>query len=284
MGLVMSVSDQVVALEFRPQDRRRHARRGAQQSGRDRGLSGDATLMAPILELHAPQGLLRPVGSRARDRLRGRGRRHDGAARRQWRGQDDDAARHLRHGPHARARSASPASSIERPHDRGDRRAAASPTCRTGAAPSSALTVEENLRLGAYTRAATGARRGHRARVRLFPDPRRAPPPAGRHAVGRRAADAGDRPRADAGAAPPAAGRAVVRPGAADRARRSSTSCDRINARGARERPAGRAERQPGAGARRPRLRARDRPCRHLGKRRRRSRDDPQIRRSYLGY
>ena len=51
-----------------------------------------------------------------------------------------------------------------------------------------------------------------------FPQPQGARPAAGRHAVGRRAADAGDQPRADAGAAPDAARRAVVRPGAADRA------------------------------------------------------------------
>ena len=36
--------------------------------------------------------------------------------------------------------------------------------------------------------------------LRVFPDPQGAPCPAGRHAVGRRAADAGDQPRADAGA------------------------------------------------------------------------------------
>ena len=53
------------------------------------------------------------------------------------------------------------------------------------------LSVEENLRLGAYTRrdrAEVGARL--RARLRLLPAPEGAPPPAGRHAVGRRAADA----------------------------------------------------------------------------------------------
>ena len=81
------------------------------------------------------------------------------------------------------------------------------------------LTVEENLRLGAYIRRdRAGHRGGFRARVRLFPALQRALPPAGRHAVGRRAADAGDRAGAAAAAAAAAAGRAVVRPGAADRA------------------------------------------------------------------
>ena len=87
------------------------------------------------------------------------------------------------------------------------------------------LTVEENLRLGAYTRRDRDAcRRGFRARLRLFPAPRRAAAAAGRHAVRRRAADAGDRPRADAAAAAPAARRAVLRPGAASWCRRSSPS------------------------------------------------------------
>ena len=60
-----------------------------------------------------------------------------------------------------------------------------------------------------------------------FPAPEGAPAPAGRHAVGRRAADAGGGARADAPAAAAAAGRALVRPGAADRAGDSSRSCAR---------------------------------------------------------
>ncbi len=39
MGVVMDLSDRVVVLELRRQDRRRHARRGAEQPGRHRGLS-----------------------------------------------------------------------------------------------------------------------------------------------------------------------------------------------------------------------------------------------------
>jgi ABC-type branched-subunit amino acid transport system ATPase component len=62
-----------------------------------------------------------------------------------------------------------------------------------------ALSVEENLRLG------PPAGCGHAAHVRLFPDPRRAPPAAGRFAVRRRAADAGDRARADDEPAAPGA-------------------------------------------------------------------------------
>ena len=81
------------------------------------------------------------------------------------------------------------------------------------------LTVEENLRLGAYIRRdRQGVARGFRAGVRLLPAAAGALPPAGRHAIGRRAADAGDRARAVAAAEAAAAGRAVVRPGAADRA------------------------------------------------------------------
>ena len=57
-----------------------------------------------------------------------------------------------------------------------------------------------------------------RARLRHVPAPGRAARAARRHAVGRRAADAGDRPRPDEPAAAAAARRAVARPGAADRA------------------------------------------------------------------
>ena len=64
------------------------------------------------------------------------------------------------------------------------------------------LSVEENLEMGAYTRKDRGRhprRQGNG--VFLFPDPERAPQTGGRNAVGRSAADAGDRSRTD-GAAP----------------------------------------------------------------------------------
>jgi ABC-type Fe3+/spermidine/putrescine transport system ATPase subunit len=76
------------------------------------------------------------------------------------------------------------------------------------------MTVEENLQLGGFRVLAPPPRQ---ERVyALFPrlKERRA---AGRHALRRRAADAGDGPRADEPAAPPDAGRAVARPCAADR-------------------------------------------------------------------
>ena len=58
------------------------------------------------------------------------------------------------------------------------------------------LTVRENLRMGAYV-VATGARQGRLdARARALPVARRAARPAGRHALGRRAADARARARA----------------------------------------------------------------------------------------
>ena len=64
------------------------------------------------------------------------------------------------------------------------------------------LSVEDNLRMGAYTRSDAGRRRARpRGRVRLFPDPARARQPGGRPALRRAAADAGDRAR-PAGASP----------------------------------------------------------------------------------
>ena len=66
-------------------------------------------------------------------------------------------------------------------------------------------------------------RRRPRTRVcTLFPLLEEAPAPARRHALGRRAADAGDRPRADEPPSPAAARRAVARPRAHAGASRSS--------------------------------------------------------------
>ena len=54
------------------------------------------------------------------------------------------------------------------------------------------LTVEENMRLGAYIRKDRSDRGGFRADVRLLSPPQERLSPAGGHAVRRRAADAGD--------------------------------------------------------------------------------------------
>ena len=59
------------------------------------------------------------------------------------------------------------------------------------------LTVMENLEMGAYTEAGRRDwKQQHRAHLRAVSRAGRAPRPVRRHAVGRRAADAGDRPRA----------------------------------------------------------------------------------------
>ncbi len=73
-----------------------------------------------------------------------------------------------------------------------------------------AMTVLENLEMGAYsTRGRADWQRNHRPHFHALSGPRRAPRAAGRHAFGRRAADAGDRPRHRLGTAAPAARRAV---------------------------------------------------------------------------
>ncbi len=87
----------------------------------------------------------------------------------------------------------------------------------------------------------------------LFPRLKERIDPARRHAVGRRAADAGDRPRLDEPAAAVDAGRAVARAGAADRApdlRRHPHA----EPAGRPDRADRRAERQPRAEAGPPRL------------------------------
>ena len=70
------------------------------------------------------------------------------------------------------------------------------------------MTITENLQMGAFIRNDKRDRRRHREGVRHLPAPEGAPQPAGRHDERRRAADAGDGPRADGPAQGAAAGRA----------------------------------------------------------------------------
>ncbi len=80
------------------------------------------------------------------------------------------------------------------------------------------LTVDENLRAGGLSPTRPpGQGSRSRARLRALPAARGTARAEGRPAVGRRAADARHRPRADGRAAPAAARRAVARPRAADR-------------------------------------------------------------------
>jgi branched-chain amino acid transport system ATP-binding protein len=68
------------------------------------------------------------------------------------------------------------------------------------------LSVEDNLRLGAYRRGGAHAPETLGRVYALFPPPRRAPPPGRGHALGRAAADARHRPGPDGAAAPALAG------------------------------------------------------------------------------
>ena len=78
------------------------------------------------------------------------------------------------------------------------------------------LTVEENLKLGAHTRKdKKGVAEDTDLVFGYFPRLKERAQAAGRHAVRRRAADAGDQPRADDAAEAAAAGRAELRPCAA---------------------------------------------------------------------
>ena len=78
------------------------------------------------------------------------------------------------------------------------------------------LTVEENLRLGAYARREkSGLGQDYEKVYALLPGARAAAAPAGGHAVGRRAADARGGARAHVAPPPAAARRALARPGPA---------------------------------------------------------------------
>ncbi len=99
------------------------------------------------------------------------------------------------------------------------RRAAASATCRRSRNVFSTLTVEDNLRMGAYLRPDDFPTRRDQI-IGAVAAPRRTPAPARRLAVGRRAPDARDGAGADDGALGAAARRAVGGPLADDAGRR----------------------------------------------------------------
>ena len=180
----------------------------------------------PSLPARRTQPLLaaRAAGRRVRrhpggqgHRPRRRQRRAGVPDRRQRRRQDDDAEGHLRPAAgQSRQRSATTATTSPG--------AASFELVRRGLAmvPEGrgmfgALTIEENLAMGAYMRARPRGDRGRRrARVHAVSAAEGAPPADRRHAVRRRAADARDGPRNDVAAEAAAARRAVDGTGAAD--------------------------------------------------------------------
>ena len=154
-------------------------------------------LMAPLLEvsdLHAGYGASPVLFGVSLAIAAGRGA---GAARPQRHGQDHDGARD--HGP-AAPDAAAPSLSTGGRRSRAVRAirspAPASAWCPEGRQIFPNLTVEENLVATASGRGR--APPGPSPRVyELFPQLARAPAPSGQPALGRRAADAGDRPGAD---------------------------------------------------------------------------------------
>ena len=181
--------------------------------------TSDGALMPALLEAGSGGPATAGPGSSTALALRGGGGRHHHHPGRQRRGQDHDPARGVRHG-------ARPAAQVRFDGQRIDGKATED-IVRLGIAHAPEgrgtfvdLTVEENLRLGAYARRdRTGAQRATSSGLRVLPGARAAAPPAGGHALGRRAADAGGGARPDVAPAPAAAGRAVARPGPARRPR-----------------------------------------------------------------
>ena len=136
-----------------PHAGRRHGRGGARQSGGDRGLSRQRRRRRPtccaVENLHSA---LRPHRGAARRLARGRGRRDRRAGRQQRRRQDHAAARDLRRAADRRRRD-----HVRRPADRRAARRIARVRARHRAgagrpAGVRAASVEDNLRLGAWTR------------------------------------------------------------------------------------------------------------------------------------
>ena len=250
MGMVMGISDKVVVHGLRRQDRR--GRRPTRCQADPRVIAAylgepvERRLMA-LLEVCGPARRLRHRPGAVRPRLhrrRRRGRRHP---RRQRRRQDHDAAGAVGHDRRGRG---------EVRFDGNDVPAGAAPTSWRGAGIAHVpqgrgtfvdLTVEENLRVGAYIRRDREVDADIDALVRGVPPARRAPRPGGRLDERRRAADAGHRPGLHEPAPAGAARRAVarprparhprgVRPGLASSSHETGTAVLRR-----------RAERQPGA-------------------------------------
>ena len=149
-----------------------------------------------------------------------------------------------------------------------DRQAWASPWCRRAGASSPTCRCKDNLLMGAFTRTdKAGIARDARQRARALSAAEgalfaRRPARMSR----RRAADAGDRPRADGQAAAPAARRALARHRARSSCRTSPARSSPSTATRRCQRAPGRAELAHGALDLAARLCARDRPRRALGR------------------
>ena len=186
-----------------------------------------------MLTRRKPRRLLRRRAGARRRLARGRGGRDRRHRRRQRRRQD---LAHPHHRRHASARRA--AASCYRGAD-----IAGWPShkvCDLGIGQVAegrqvfpTLSVAENLDDGRDAAArARRARAQPRAGLRAVSGAGRAPRPGGRHAVGRRAADAGDRPLPDGRAGTGDVRRALARPCAGDRAERAADACAISTARG----------------------------------------------------
>ena len=164
------------------------------------------------------QCLVRRIARAARRHVRCPGRRSRDAPRPQRRRQDDDAE--VDHGHRAAARR------LHRLRRAGDRPARVEPhrAARHRLLSRGARDLLEPRRRGESAAAARGARGRAFGRpdLRAVPEPEGAPEEPGDEAVGRRAADAGDRPHPAHRRAPAAARRADRRPRAGHRRSRSA--------------------------------------------------------------
>ena len=255
MDLVMNVAAARLRDGPRRAALRRHAARGAGQSARDRRLPRRRDLLLEVEGVELAYGEVPACRDVSFDVGAGRDRRAD---RRQRRGQEHHAAR--RRGRHAAAQGDDPVrrSDVTRlpAHQRTLAGIALVPE---GRRVFPALTVRENLEMGGfkYRRDKRRSTRQIERMLEMFPRLRERAAQARRHALGRRAADARARPRADVGAAAPVHGRALARPRAAGRAGHLQEHPRRERRR--HQRAAGRAERALRARDREPRLCAADR-------------------------
>ena len=214
MRAVMSFSQRIAVLVVGPQDRRRRARGRRQQPGSGEGLPWPVA--SRIEGLHAGYGAVRVIEDISID---GRRRRDRGAARHQR--QRQEHADEMHHGAGAaerrehRRRHRRHRARPHQAHDRGDRRPRHRPGARRPAAVSQADGRGEPAARRLPPRRARGDAPQPRELLRDLPAAGRAARPARRQHERRRAADAGARPRADAGAEDPAGRRAVGGPRAA---------------------------------------------------------------------
>ena len=190
MRFLLPLAHRVVVLNFGAQDRRGHAGRRCAAAGGDGGLS--RAMLRALLTCTRSATARPPVLQGVS--LAGRHGRDRGAARPQRRRQVDAAGGdHRDHPATAHGRIDFDGVDLSQRAEPCASSPAASRWCRRAASYSRRSRVEDNLRLGAVRLQRRASPNASTTSIGSFPRLAERRRQRGRHAVGRRAADAGDR-------------------------------------------------------------------------------------------